>query len=145
MPGLPPHEQIAAEPGPAVEQARAVAEFGVELAPARAQRHAAEAAGRKPGRIIISRRQKHREAAMLDAQRLGEPQPEAVVAPEDSGFGDVERIGPGLELAGGEAGPSAPGGQPRAPAATEFVPSLEIEKQAGRAAAAERGAHAAAE
>ena len=73
LPGLAADEQVAAQPGIAADQRRAVAQLRIELAPARPQRHRAQRVGRELRRIIVGRRQHHREAAMLDPQRLGEP------------------------------------------------------------------------
>src|SRR6476469_4529233 len=82
---------------------------------------------------------------MFEPERLCTAQAEPVAAPEHSDLGEIEGIGPGLELAGIDAGPAAASGHARGEALAEVVAGLGIEKHRGRAAAAEHLAHAAAE
>src|SRR3954447_13030971 len=111
MAGLAAIEEVPAEPGVAVHQARSVAELGIELATARAQRHGAEAAGRTLRRIIPGRRKPHRQAAMLDAKWLSDPEAKAIAVAEHARLGEVEAVGAGLEPTRGEIGPAPPSAQ----------------------------------
>ena len=61
MPRLAAVEQVAAEPAAPAQQAGAVAQLAVDLAPARRQRNRPPVGGRGCGRIIISDREQQRK------------------------------------------------------------------------------------
>src|SRR5206468_2611220 len=98
-----------------------------------------------PRRIIVRRRQPHREPTAFDTQWLREPQAELVAAAQDTGLRQVEGISAGLEHARAETGPAAARHQVRAPAVAEVVPRFGVEEQRRRTAAAQRRSQAPAE